>query len=126
MYSVLAVTELLTVEDALARVLAHARPLEPEAVGLAESAGRVLAEDARAGVDLPRFESSAMDGFALRSADTPGSLPVVGRIAAGRPSARPLAAGEAMAISTGRAENEITPEGILLFEPDVIKYFRNP
>ena len=52
-------------------------------------------------VDLPPFPSSAMDGFAVRAADVPGTLPVVARIPAGRPAERPLAAGEAMAISTG-------------------------
>jgi molybdopterin molybdotransferase len=102
-----AVAELLTVEDALARVLAHVRPLETEPVALADAAGRVLSEDALAAIDLPRFASSAMDGFALRSADTPGTLPVVARIAAGRPASRLLAAGEAMAISTGG----VVPEG---------------
>lgn len=96
-----AVAELLTVEDALARVLARVRTLPAEAVDLEHAAGRVLAEDAVATVDLPRFASSAMDGFAVRSSDTPGRLPVTGRIAAGRPVRRALAPGEAMAISTG-------------------------
>jgi molybdopterin molybdotransferase len=58
-------------------------------------------------VDLPPFASSAMDGFAVRADDLPGRLPVVFRIAAGRPADRPLAAGEAMEISTGGA----VPEG---------------
>ncbi len=48
-----------------------------------------------------------MDGFALRATDTPGRLPIVARIAAGRPAARPLAAGEAMAIATGG----VVPDG---------------
>src|SRR5262249_2756882 len=51
--------------------------------------------------------SSAMDGYALRSADTPGVLPVVFRIAAGSPAPHPLASGEAMAIATGG----VVPEG---------------
>jgi molybdopterin molybdotransferase len=105
--SVRAVAELLTVEDALARVLGHSHPLPAEPVELGGAAGRVLAEDARAAVDLPRFASSAMDGFALRAADTPGTLPVVARVAAGRPVERSLAAGEAMAISTGG----VVPDG---------------
>jgi molybdopterin molybdotransferase len=102
-----AVAELLTVEDALARVLEHVHPLQAERVELADAGGRVLVEDARAAVDLPRFASSAMDGFALRAADTPGTLPVVARIAAGRPAGRPLEAGEAMGISTGG----VVPDG---------------
>ncbi|HEX7145111.1 MAG TPA: gephyrin-like molybdotransferase Glp [Gaiellaceae bacterium] len=93
--------ELLSLEEALKRILERVTPLEPEAVPLAAAAGRVLAEDARAVVDLPPFPSSAMDGFAVRSEDTPGRLPVVARIAAGRPAPRPLELGEAMAIATG-------------------------
>ena len=96
-----AVAELLTGEDALARVLARVRTLPAEALALERAADRVLAEDAVATIDLPRFASSAMDGFAVRSADTPGRLPVTGRIAAGRPVRRALAPGESMAISTG-------------------------
>ena len=107
MCSVTAVAELTSVEDALDLVLARVRPLPAEPVALADAAGRVLAEDAVAAIDLPRFASSAMDGFALRSADTPGRLPVVARVAAGRPAGRALAPGEAMAISTGG----VVPEG---------------
>jgi molybdopterin molybdotransferase len=101
------VAELLEMEDALARILERVRPLASETVRLEEAAGRVLAEDGIAQVDLPPFPSSAMDGFALRSADTPGTLPVVFRIAAGRPAPRALASGEAMAIATGG----VVPEG---------------
>jgi molybdopterin molybdotransferase len=97
------VPELLTIEEALASVLEHARPLADEQVRLEEAAGRVLARDARAAVDLPPFPSSAMDGYAVRAADVPGRLPVVARIAAGRPADRGLEPGEAMAIATGGA-----------------------
>lgn len=98
---------LLTIEEARARVLARVRPLEPEAVAVAEAAGRFAAEDVTARVDLPPFAASAMDGYALRAAETPGSLPVVFRVAAGRPAERALRSGEAMAIATGGA----VPEG---------------
>src|SRR5438067_2226215 len=98
---------LLTVEAALAAVLAHVRPLPAEVVPLAAAAGRVLATDAHAIVDLPPFPSSAMDGFALRAQDAPGSLPVVERTAAGRPAARALAPGEAIAVATGG----VVPDG---------------
>jgi molybdopterin molybdotransferase len=101
------VEELLTLEQAQALVLGRARPLAAERVPLEHAAGRVLAEPAIAVVDLPPFPSSAMDGYAVRSADTPGTLPVVARIAAGSPATRPLAAGEAMGISTGG----VVPEG---------------
>jgi molybdopterin molybdotransferase len=99
--------DLLSLADAQARVLASVRPLPPEEVVVAEAAGRFLAEDARAAVDLPPFPSSAMDGFALRASDTPGRFPVVARIAAGVPAPRALRAGEAMAIATGG----VVPEG---------------
>ncbi len=94
---------LLSIDEALARVLARVRPLESEPVPVAEAAGRVLAEDVAAVIDLPPFASSAMDGFAIRAADVPGELPIVFRIAAGRPAERALEAGEAMEISTGGA-----------------------
>lgn len=92
---------LLSLEEAQRRILERATPLPAERVELASAAGRVAAEEARSRVDLPPFDSSAMDGFAVRSADTPGRLPVVERIAAGRPATRELHAGEAMGIATG-------------------------
>ncbi|MBV8256907.1 MAG: molybdopterin molybdotransferase MoeA, partial [Actinobacteria bacterium] len=61
----------------------------------------VVAEDARAVVDLPPFPSSAMDGYAVRAVDLPGCLRVVDDSAAGLPASRGLAAGEAIGISTG-------------------------
>src|SRR5687767_3011285 len=102
-----AMPPLLSIDEALARVLARAQPLDAERVPVAAAAGRVLAEDVVARVDLPPFASSAMDGFAVRAGDLPGRLPIVFRIAAGLPAARPLAPGEAMEISTGGA----VPEG---------------
>ena len=101
------VSDLLTFEQAQALVLARTHPLPAEPVALADAAGRVTAAPAASAVDLPPFASSAMDGFAVRAADTPGSLPVVERIAAGRPATRALAAGEAMEISTGG----VVPDG---------------
>jgi molybdopterin molybdotransferase len=98
---------LLSIEEALARVLERVQPLDAEIVAATDASGRFLAADAVAAVDLPPFASSAMDGYAVRSGDTPGRVPVVFRIAAGLPAQRPLEAGEAMAISTGAA----VPEG---------------
>jgi molybdopterin molybdotransferase len=93
--------ELLTREQALEHVLERCQPLEAEDVPLAELLGRFASEDVRSVVDLPPFPSSAMDGFAIRSVDTPGRLPVVARVAAGVPPPRELRAGEAMSIATG-------------------------
>jgi molybdopterin molybdotransferase len=103
----LIVRELLTMQQAQARVLEHVQSLPAESVAVGAAAGRVTAEPARAVVDLPPFASSAMDGYAVRAVDLPGRLQVVGHIAAGRPAERPLAAGQAMAISTGG----VVPEG---------------
>ncbi len=94
-------------EEAQRLVLERVQQLQPERVPLERAAGRVLAEPAHAVVDLPPFPSSAMDGFAVRAADVPATLPVVVHIAAGCPAARPLEAGEAMAISTGG----VVPDG---------------
>jgi molybdopterin molybdotransferase len=98
---------LLTLDEAIARVLERVESLPPESVLMRDAAGRVVAGDARAAVDLPPFPSSAMDGFAVRAEDTPGRLPVVARIAAGRPAERPLGPGQAMGIATGG----VVPEG---------------
>ncbi|HEV7640504.1 MAG TPA: gephyrin-like molybdotransferase Glp [Gaiellaceae bacterium] len=94
-------SSLPAIDDALALVLARARPLAAEDVPVARAAGRVVAEPAVAVTDLPPFDSSAMDGYAVRAADTPGALAVVGHSAAGKPEARTLGAGEAIVISTG-------------------------
>jgi molybdopterin molybdotransferase len=99
--------KLLSVDDALQAVLARAEPLPAERVPLEQAPGRVLAAPARATCDLPPFPSSAMDGFAVRAADTPGRLPVVDRVPAGRPASRALGAGEAMGIATGG----VVPDG---------------
>jgi molybdopterin molybdotransferase len=101
------VADLLSIEEAQHLILERVRPLATERVRLEEAAGRVLAEDAPAAVDLPPFPSSAMDGFAVRSADTPGVLPVGARIAAGAPAPRGLQPGEAMGIATGG----VVPDG---------------
>jgi molybdopterin molybdotransferase len=98
---------LLSLADAQAAVLSRARALEEEEVDLDRAERRYLARDAAALVDLPPFDSSAMDGFALRSADTPGRLRVCAHVAAGRPAERALVRGEAFGIATGG----VVPDG---------------
>ena len=99
---------LIEIEDARQAVLERAARLEAEPVPLREALGRVLAEDAVAPEPVPGFDNSAMDGYAVRAADTRGAAegsPAVLRIAgesrAGRPADLPVVAGEAIAISTG-------------------------
>src|SRR6266566_9670562 len=99
--------DLLSIGEAQRLVLEHARPLQAETVALEDAARRVLAEPARAEIDLPPFPSSAMDGYAVRAADTPGLLRVEARIAAGKPAAGALEPGQAMGIATGG----VVPEG---------------
>ena len=93
--------DLLSIAEAQRLVLEHARPLPAETVALEDAARRVLAEPAQAEIDLPPFPSSAMDGYAVRAADTPGRLRVEARIAAGKPAAGALEPGQAMGIATG-------------------------
>ena len=92
---------LLSIEEAQQLVLDRVERLPLESVPVGEAAGRVLGEPGRAAVDLPPFDSSAMDGFAVRAGDTPGRLPVSVRIAAGSPAPRALDPEEAMGIATG-------------------------
>ncbi len=96
---------LIPVEEALARVLGSVeRPLGEERVALEEAFGRVLARDVAALRTQPPFINSAMDGYALRAADTaspPASLRVIGEAAAGRAFDGAVGAGEAVRIFTG-------------------------
>jgi len=95
--------KLLSVDDARARMLAEIAPLPAEDVPLAQSLGRVLADDVRAGRDQPPFAASAMDGWAVRAADCPGALRIVGESAAGHGYEAELRPGEAVRIFTGAA-----------------------
>jgi len=94
----------LSVDEALERILARVRPLEPVSMELLDALGATLAEDAVADRDVPPFRNSAMDGYAVIAADVasaPATLRVVGEIAAGGVPSRPIARGEAMRIMTG-------------------------
>ena len=99
---------MLTVEEARAAVLERIRPLGPERVALTEALGRVLAADVAAPYDNPPHDNSAMDGFAVRFADTapateatPVTLPVIEDIPAGRVPQMKLEPRQASRIMTG-------------------------
>ncbi|HEX3917271.1 MAG TPA: gephyrin-like molybdotransferase Glp [Caulobacteraceae bacterium] len=94
---------LASVEEARARILALATTMPAETVTLADAVGRTLAEDIHAMRDQPPYPASAMDGWGLAAADTPGRLRIAGESAAGRPYEAPLARGEAVRIFTGAA-----------------------
>ena len=90
--------------EALRRLVEAITPLPAESVPLTDCAGRYLAESVISPLDLPPFDNSAMDGYAIRSADTktvPASLKLTGESRAGQPSQHVLTAGECLRISTG-------------------------
>ncbi|HEX2997975.1 MAG TPA: molybdopterin molybdotransferase MoeA, partial [Anaerolineales bacterium] len=99
---------LLSVDQARERILSNFQPVTTETLSLAGCSHRVLAQDIRAANDLPPFDNSSMDGFAVRAADvleasdvSPRSLRVVADIPAGSQPTISLAAGEAARIMTG-------------------------
>jgi molybdopterin molybdotransferase len=99
---------MIEIEEARRLVLERIRSLPSETVELGASLGRVLAEDVASPEDVPAFDSSAMDGFAVRAADTRGAgrdspvrLSIVDESRAGHPARASLGAGQAIAISTG-------------------------
>ncbi len=95
---------LLSVAQALQRVLEHAAPLPAGEVPLSDAAGLVLASPLKARRTQPPADVSAMDGYAVRADDiahAPVRLKVIGEVAAGRPFAQSLSAGEAARIFTG-------------------------
>jgi len=98
---------LVDAAEAAALVLGRTPILDSEPVHLRDALGRVLAEDLVAPGQLPRFPSSAVDGYAIRSADGGGRLTVAGESAAGRPFEGRLEVGLAARILTGG----VLPEG---------------
>ena len=97
---------LLPVEEVERIIRARVTPVaDVETVPLQAAHGRVIARDLLAPIDLPPFDNSAVDGYAVRHADLDGKaetrLPVVERVTAGRAAALPLPAGAAIRIFTG-------------------------
>jgi len=92
-----------SLEQARAAILARLEPMAAESVLLAQSAGRVLAADVAAAVDLPRFDNSAMDGYAVIAAEAGmgAQLQCVGEVPAGSPFENALQSGQCLRIFTG-------------------------
>src|SRR5262245_17912991 len=128
---------MLSVDEALARILAAIPVLGAETVPLHGALDRVLAEPVVATRDLPPWDNSAMDGSALRSADTAGATParparlgLLGEIPAGAVATRAVGAGEAYRILTGAPmppgadavipQEEVQREGGVLVVPQVV------
>ena len=95
--------KLMPVEDARAAMLGEITPLAGETIALKTAIGRVLAQDVAAIRHQPPFDASAMDGWALRSADAPGTLSIIGESAAGHGYEGELKPGQAVRIFTGAA-----------------------
>lgn len=99
---------MIGVDEALATVLAEVRVLPEEKVPITSALRRVLAEDVAAEADIPPFDNSAMDGYAVRAVDTRGAsranpvvLEVLEDLAAGRVSTSTIGPGQAIRIMTG-------------------------
>ena len=81
---------MISVEEARDKILSHISVLEAEEKPIMECLGQVLAEDIRSSIDIPPWDNSAMDGFAVTAESTrgagpssPRTLPVIGEVAAG-------------------------------------------
>jgi molybdopterin molybdotransferase len=95
---------LLSVDEALQRILDGVEPTEAEPVAIEHARGRVLAQPLQARVTQPPFNASAMDGYAVRAGDIahlPATLTVIGEAGAGHPFANAVGKGQAVRIFTG-------------------------
>ena len=99
---------MLSVEEALEKILSYVSPMPPAEVALPDALGLTLAEEVTSPLDLPPLDNSAMDGFAVRHADVAGAdaanpreLPVIGYVQAGALPDRGLEPGTAIRIMTG-------------------------
>lgn len=94
---------MITVEQALAEILALVKPIQSELIPLSQASGRVLCQDVAAARNQPPFSSSAMDGYAVKSDDveTGAVLTVIGESAAGHGFDGNVAFGQAVRIFTG-------------------------
>ena len=92
---------MISLADARTQIQAHLRPLAARTVPLAEARGRVLREEVRAREDIPAFDRSAMDGYAVALEDDSAQFRVVGEIQPGANVALQLQHGEAARIFTG-------------------------
>ena len=92
---------MIPVAEARARIVAALKPVSTETVNIADVVGRVLAEDLHARLTQPPSAVSAMDGYAVRAADLPATLTVIGSAPAGTAFEGRVGAGQAVRIFTG-------------------------
>ena len=125
---------MIRVQEAKTIIKSHIFPSEMENVPLGKAENRVLAQDVTATFSMPRFDNSAMDGFAVRAVDTQGAsqshpvtLKIVGISSAGKPSDVTLGSGECIQCMTGAkipvgADTVVMVEDTSGFsEPDAVK-----
>ena len=101
---------MITLNEALEKIIENTDVLDPVELDLAESLGQVLAEDVQSDIDMPPFDKSAMDGYAVRAEDVqnvPAKLEIIEEIPAGTVPKKKLAPGQCAAIMTGA----MIPEG---------------
>ena len=101
---------MISADEALRLVIENVTPLGVERTPILDALGRVLAEEIQSSRDVPGFDNSAMDGYAVRAADvahasasSPARLRVLGTVAAGAMPAARVEAGAAMRTMTGPA-----------------------
>jgi molybdopterin molybdotransferase len=106
--TVLGACRMISVEEALEKVLSYVDVLKPERKPILDCPGQVLAEDVYSTIDIPPLDNSAMDGYALRAEDTRGAsesspryLVVIGEVAAGSLPTKKVKTGTAIRIMTG-------------------------
>ena len=95
---------MIPISEAIKIIERETHPLSSETINLEDSVGRVLAENIAADMDLPPFDRSQMDGFAVRADDVrsaPVKLKVIGESVAGKGFDGAVKAGEAVRIMTG-------------------------
>jgi molybdopterin molybdotransferase len=133
---------MISVEEARTRILAALQPLSTIAVPLGAALGRYAVADVSSPIDLPLFDNSAMDGYAVRSEDlksatagAPVSLRCSTRIAAGQGSGEPISPGTCARVFTGSAlpvgadgvvmQEDVTAEGGTILFPESVRPLEN-
>ena len=117
---------MLSVDEARARILRAIEPVGTETVPLGRAASRVLAAGVAANLDLPAFDNSSVDGFAIRASDVtaaspdrPATLPVSADIPAGSSPSKSLEPGQAARIMTGAPLPSGADAVVMLEDTDV-------
>jgi molybdopterin molybdotransferase len=116
---------MLEASDALQRILAQSHRLPPERVPLAAALGRVLAEAVRSDLDMPPFDKSLMDGYAVRSSDGDSPRLVIEEVTAGQVPTKPVGPGQTTRVMTGapipEGADAVIPHEVVRLEGNVAR-----